>query len=61
MVELDGWRFHGGRERANADRERDQLLLLAGWRVVRFTRDQLEADRTRCAGRLAAIARASLD
>ena len=33
VVEVDGWRFHGGRERMNADRERDQRLTLAGWLV----------------------------
>lgn len=55
VVEVDGWRFHGGRERANADRERDQRLALAGWRVVRFTRDQLRSDPSECARRVALI------
>lgn len=56
IVEVDGWRFHGGRERANADRDRDQRLLLAGWQVVRFTRDQIAADPAGCARRLGDIA-----
>jgi hypothetical protein len=56
VVEVDGWRFHGGRERANADRDRDQRLLVAGWQVVRFTRDQIAADPAGCARRLAEIA-----
>ena len=56
VAELDGWRFHGGRERANADRDRDQRLLVAGWQVVRFTRDQIAADPAGCAHRLAEIA-----
>jgi hypothetical protein len=56
VVEVDGWRFHGGRERANADRDRDQRLALTGWRVVRFTRDQLAAGPAECARRLAALA-----
>jgi hypothetical protein len=30
VVEVDGWAFHGGRERMNADRDRDQRLTLAG-------------------------------
>ena len=57
VVEVDGWRFHGGRERANSDRDRDQLLTAAGWTVTRFTCDQIEADPQRCARRLARIAR----
>ncbi|HET6831398.1 MAG TPA: DUF559 domain-containing protein [Solirubrobacterales bacterium] len=56
VVELDSWRFHGGRERMNADRERDQRLTMAGWLVVRFTRDQLAAVPAECGRRLAALA-----
>jgi len=56
VVEADGWRFHGGRERANADRDRDQRLLVAGWQVVRFTRDQIAADPAGCARRIGEIA-----
>ena len=41
VVEVDGYRFHASRERLNDDRERDQLLTIAGWTVVRFTRDQV--------------------
>jgi len=48
VVEIDGYAFHGGRSRANADRDRDQLLAIAGWRVHRFTADQVrnEPDET---------------
>ncbi len=59
VAEADGWRFHGGRERANADRDRDQRLLVAGWRVLRFTRDQIAAQPQECARRLAAAATCS--
>jgi hypothetical protein len=41
IVEADSWRWHGGRQAAESDRERDQVLIIAGWRVVRFTRDQI--------------------
>jgi Protein of unknown function (DUF559) len=41
IIEVDGYRFHGGRRRSNADRDRDQLLFIAGWIVIRFTRDQV--------------------
>jgi len=44
VVEIDGYAFHGGRARANADRDREQLLELAGWRVHRFTADQVRGD-----------------
>ena len=42
VVEIDGYAFHGGRRRANADRDRDQRLAIAGWKVYRFTADQLK-------------------
>jgi hypothetical protein len=54
-VEADGQRFHGDWERARADRERDQLLALAGWRCHRFSRDRF-ADAEWMASRLAALA-----
>lgn len=41
VVEIDGYGFHGGRSRANGDRDREQLLAIAGWRVHRFTADQV--------------------
>jgi very-short-patch-repair endonuclease len=44
IVEVDGYAFHGGRSRANADRDRDQLLAVGGWDVHRFTRDQIVRD-----------------
>jgi very-short-patch-repair endonuclease len=44
IVEVDGYAFHGGRSRANSDRDRDQLLAIAGWRVIRFTADQIRGD-----------------
>jgi very-short-patch-repair endonuclease len=41
IVELDGRAAHGTRSAFERDRERDRLLLLAGWRVVRITWRQL--------------------
>ncbi len=55
VVEADSQRFHGDWERAAIDRERDQLLALAGWRCHRFARDRF-ADRRWLASRLAALA-----
>ncbi len=37
IVETDGYRFHGGRHAFERDRRRDQLLVAAGWRVIRIT------------------------
>jgi very-short-patch-repair endonuclease len=36
-VETDGWEGHGTRAAFQADRASDRALLLAGWRVLRFT------------------------
>jgi very-short-patch-repair endonuclease len=41
IVELDGYETHGTRTAFEDDRERDTLLLLAGYRVVRITWRQL--------------------
>ena len=48
IVEADSWRWHGGRLAGESDADRDQLLSMAGWQVVHFTRDQIkrEGDRT---------------
>jgi very-short-patch-repair endonuclease len=37
VVETDGHAFHGTREAFERDRRRDQLLTLAGFKIVRFT------------------------
>ncbi len=49
--ELDTQRFHGDWERAEADRERDQLLGLADWLCHRFFRRQLKERPTEAAER----------
>lgn len=41
IVELDGRAVHGTRQAFEADRERDRLLLVDGWRVMRVTWRQL--------------------
>jgi len=57
-VEADSQRFHGDWERAEIDRERDQLLALAGWACHRFVRRRIVADRAGCAERLGQLAEA---
>jgi hypothetical protein len=37
IVEVDGYAFHSGPARFEADRERDVHLTTHGWRVLRFT------------------------
>jgi hypothetical protein len=44
IVETDGFRTHGTHRAFREDRRRDRLLALAGWRVVRFTWDDLTSD-----------------
>jgi very-short-patch-repair endonuclease len=44
IVELDGRGSHGTARAFEADRERDRILLAAGWRVVRVTWRQLKDD-----------------
>jgi very-short-patch-repair endonuclease len=41
--------------RRSTHADRDQLLVIAGWRVVHFTRDQIKHDRAETGERLAAL------
>jgi very-short-patch-repair endonuclease len=43
VAETDGHRDHGSRAAFERDRRRDQQLVGAGWRVVRFTWRQVTA------------------
>jgi Protein of unknown function (DUF559) len=52
IVETDGFAFHRTRTAFDADRERDQALTLAGYRVVRFTYGQVTRRRRETARRL---------
>jgi hypothetical protein len=53
--ELDTQRFHGDWERAEEDRERDQLLALAAWQCNRFVRRQLDERPAEAAERASRI------
>jgi very-short-patch-repair endonuclease len=44
VAEVDGYRFHATRSGFEHDRSRDRRLLIAGYRVVRFTWRQLSED-----------------
>jgi hypothetical protein len=52
VVELDSQRWHGDWERAEDDRERDQLVSLIGLRPHRFVRRRVRRDPAGTAGRL---------
>lgn len=41
VIEVDGAEFHSGRDEFVADRERDALLVAAGYLVLHFTYDQV--------------------
>ncbi len=43
VAETDGWTFHRTRTAFELDRERDQALARAGYRVLRFTHRQVAA------------------
>jgi hypothetical protein len=59
IVETDGFAFHRTRHAFDADRERDQALALAGYRVIRFTYNQVTRQRRETARRLRALLRQS--
>jgi hypothetical protein len=52
VVETDGFSYHSMPTVFESDRDRDQVLMLAGYRVVRFTYNQLTRGRRRSARRL---------
>jgi very-short-patch-repair endonuclease len=54
-IEVDGWRYHASRAAFEADRQRDALLLSAGWAVLRFTWLQVSRRSAWVAERIAAI------
>jgi very-short-patch-repair endonuclease len=47
-VECDGTRYHSGRERAEADRRRDNALTVAGWRILRFSGGEINRNLPDC-------------
>jgi very-short-patch-repair endonuclease/predicted transcriptional regulator of viral defense system len=55
IVELDSWSFHRHRKAFEDDRERDAVLLTAGYRVVRITWRQLTREPKKLEARLRAL------
>lgn len=56
IAEIDGWRWHGGREASARDAARTQILTIAGWRVVRFGSEEITRHRDQTGDRLLALA-----
>jgi very-short-patch-repair endonuclease len=54
VVEIDGYEFHRGRRAFKTDRKRDAAHVAAGYRVIRFTADQLEHEPLIVIGQLSA-------
>lgn len=55
IVETDGRDVHATRQAFERDRKRDQRLMVAGWRVVRFTWRQVTREPDRVADTLRAL------
>lgn len=55
VVELDSWRYHGGRWQFHRDRDRGLVLARAGFEVIRLTWRQLKRDRAEVVATLAAV------
>lgn len=49
FVELDGWESHGSKSAFERDRRRQNQVVLGGWRPLRFTWRNLDADALRVA------------
>ena len=56
VVETDGWETHRTRSAFRRDRRRDAALVAAGWRVMRFTYDDVAYDGATVTRRLRAAA-----
>jgi very-short-patch-repair endonuclease len=52
VVETDGWETHRTRRAFRSDRRRDAALVAAGWRVMRFTYDDVAYDGSTVVRRL---------
>jgi very-short-patch-repair endonuclease len=56
-IEGDGFAFHAGREQFENDRRRQNDLVLAGWRILRFTWRQVCGEPVGVAQQIAAALR----
>lgn len=47
-IELDGYTYHSDREAFNNDRRRQREIEALGWRIIRFSGDELRHDIAAC-------------
>lgn len=48
-IEVDGWAYHGKfKEDFTKDRIRQNLLVINGWRILRFTANQVRTEMPMC-------------
>lgn len=52
-IECDGWTYH--QSKFQSDRQRDRELMMAGWRVIRFTGDELRSNLQGCVQQVVGI------
>lgn len=55
-IELDGYAWHSDRETFTKDRARQRELELDGWRLIRFSGSEINADPDDCVRQAAALA-----
>ena len=55
VIELDGIKYHSNKNQVNHDYEREQLLQMAGYKVVRFTGSQIYNEPYSCIHKLLLI------
>jgi very-short-patch-repair endonuclease len=56
-VECDGYRYHMSPIAQEKDAKRDEFLASVGWRVMRFTSQEINADAMACARKIRAALR----
>lgn len=54
-IELDGHDFHSSKEQRAYDAKRDRYLLSNGWKVIRFTGSEINADPSSCVDEIKTI------
>jgi len=57
-IEVDGWRVHSRAEAFHTDRDRQNVLALAGWTVLRYTPRRLRDDMDGAVAEIEAMAAA---
>lgn len=60
-IECDGWQFHGKfKEDFAKDRVRQNLMVINGWRILRFTANQIRTEMPMCIEQIESAINANL-